>query len=102
MGIASLCPYLHACLQETKASDDNVDMSERQPLFLKDKGDAMHRSGNYRAAINAYTKALELDASLTMCYANRAASYLKAQDYRQAALSECIEIPVAGRHHGIL
>lgn len=68
--------------QETKASDDNVDMSDRQPLFLKDKGDAMHRSSNYRAAINAYTKALEIDASLSVCYANRAASYLKSQDYR--------------------
>ena len=54
-------------------------------MFLKDRGDAMHRSGNYRAAINAYTKALEIDASLSVCYANRAASYLKTQEYRQAA-----------------
>lgn len=60
-------------------------MSERQPMFLKDRGDAMHRSGNYRAAINAYTEALEIDVSLSVCYANRAASYLKAQEYRQAA-----------------
>ena len=45
----------------------------------------MHRSGNYRAAINAYTKAVEIDASLSVCYANRAASHLKMQEYRQAA-----------------
>lgn len=64
---------------------DSVHMSERQPMFLKDKGDTMHRSGNYRAAINAYTKALEIDASLSVCYANRAASYLKSQEFRQAA-----------------
>lgn len=57
-------------------------MSERQPMFLKDKGDAMHKSGNYRAAINAYTKALEIDATLSVCYANRAASYLKLHDFR--------------------
>ena len=73
------------CKQETRVSDDNVDMSERQPMFLKDRGDTRHRSGNFRAAINAYSKALEIDASLTVCYANRAASCLKAQEYRQAA-----------------
>ena len=79
------CQRLHACKQETRVSDDNVDMSERQPMFLKDRGDTRHRSGNFRAAINAYSKALEIDASLTVCYANRAASYLKAKEYRQAA-----------------
>ena len=52
-------------------------------MFLKDKGDAMHRAGNFRAAVNAYTKALEIDAGLTACYANRAASHLKLQDFRQ-------------------
>lgn len=52
-------------------------------MFLKDRGDAMHRSANYRAAVNAFTKALELDATLSVCYANRAASYLKMQEYRQ-------------------
>lgn len=53
-------------------------------MFLKDRGDAMHRSGNYRAAINAYTKAVEIDGTLSVCYANRAASHLKMQEYRQA------------------
>ena len=72
-------------LQETKVSTDTLHMSERQPMFLKDKGDTMHRSGNCRAAINAYTKALEIDAALSVCYANRAASYLKVQEFRQAA-----------------
>jgi len=68
--------------QDVKASDDNLDMTERQPMFLKDKADAMHRSANYRAAVNAYTKAIEIDASLTVCYSNRAASYLKLKEYR--------------------
>lgn len=63
-----------------------MDMSERQPLFLKDKGDAMHRAGNYKAALNAYSKALRLDASLTACQSNRALTHLKLQDWRHAAL----------------
>ena len=58
-------------------------------MFMKDRGDTMHRSGNYRAAINAYTKAVEIDATLSVCYANRAASHLKMQEYRQAAQIYC-------------
>ena len=84
------CP-LHWCsheiastsaVQDTKLSDDSMGMSERQPMFLKDKADAMHKAANYRAAVNAYSKAIQIDASLTACYSNRAASYLKLKEFR--------------------
>ncbi|WIA41961.1 hypothetical protein OEZ86_009265 [Tetradesmus obliquus] len=42
------------------AKADSLDVSERQPAFLKDKGDALAAQGNFRGAINAYTRALEL------------------------------------------
>ena len=58
-------------------------------MFLKDKADAMHRSGNYRGAVNAYTKALQIDASLTACLSNRAASHLKLKDFRSVMAPEC-------------
>lgn len=29
---------------------DSVDVADRQPLFLKDKGDALYKQGNYRWA----------------------------------------------------
>lgn len=67
-----------------EAKEDDVDISERQPLFLKDKGDSMHKAGNYRAALNAYSKALKMDTSLTACYCNRSLTHMKLQDYRQA------------------
>ena len=75
--------------QVHKAAEDDLDMSEREPMFLKDKGDAMHKAGNHRAALNAYTKALKLDASLTACYCNRAVVHLKLQDYRHAVIDCC-------------
>ncbi len=53
-------------------------------MFLKDKADGMHRAGNYRAAVNAYTKAIQIDVGMTVCYSNRAASYLKLKEFRQA------------------
>ncbi|KAA6428647.1 MAG: dyslexia susceptibility 1 candidate protein [Trebouxia sp. A1-2] len=66
--------------QDHEALEESLDLAERQPLFLKDKADGMHRAGNYRAAVNAYTKAIQLDMGMTVCYSNRAASYLKLKE----------------------
>ena len=37
-----------AAASDRQSLEDAVDMSERQPMFLKDKGDAMYKQGNYR------------------------------------------------------
>ena len=84
---ALLCLAAVGCLlalQDHEALEGSVDMSERQPMFLKDKADGMHQAGNYRAAVNAYTKAIQIDIGMTVCYSNRAASYLKLKEFRQA------------------
>ncbi|GFR46189.1 hypothetical protein Agub_g7718 [Astrephomene gubernaculifera] len=62
------------------ADGDCVDLAERQPLFLKDKGDAMYRAGNYSGALNAYSRALQLDGRLPALHANRAACRLALGD----------------------
>ena len=43
------------------ALTDSLDISERQPVFLKDKGDALFAQRNYAAAVNAYSAALEAE-----------------------------------------
>lgn len=40
---------------------DSLDITDRQPVFLKDKGDALFKQSNYYAAINAYTSAIGID-----------------------------------------
>lgn len=40
---------------------NSVDVSDRQPIFLKDKGDGLYAQGNFHAAINAYNIAIERD-----------------------------------------
>jgi predicted negative regulator of RcsB-dependent stress response len=40
---------------------DTLDIAERQPVFLKDKGDALYAQGNFMGAINAYSTAIQLD-----------------------------------------
>ncbi|KAG2432099.1 hypothetical protein HXX76_009026 [Chlamydomonas incerta] len=39
---------------------DATDLAERQPLFLKDKGDGLFKAGNFSGALNAYNRAIAL------------------------------------------
>ena len=71
--------------------DAAVNITEREPVFLKDKGDAFFRAGNYRSALEAYTAAVDAerdaprpDGTLVRLYANRAACYLKGGDAHAA------------------
>lgn len=73
---------------------ETQDISERQPIFLKDKGDDFLKRGNVNAALNAYTRAIELETAnprsegaspLPQIQANRAAARLKAGDFAGAA-----------------
>ena len=66
--------------------DAAVNITEREPVFLKDKGDAFFRAGNYRSALEAYTAAVDAerdaprpDGTLVRLYANRAACCSRAR-----------------------
>jgi dyslexia susceptibility 1 candidate gene 1 protein len=54
-------------------------------VWLKGKGDDFYRSGDYAGASNAYTAAIDLDASNAACYSNRSACYLHL-----LKLEECV------------
>lgn len=116
--------WLPCCRRRREAGpqlDEPNDIAERQPMFLKDKGDALFSKGNYQAArelpampshvashvatlavellapcrprpaalcrgrrtdcgicaVNAYTRAVELDGRIAVCFANRSACHLK-------------------------
>ena len=56
-------------------SDESVN--ERNPEFLKDKGIDFFKNGNYEAAINVFSEAIQLNGNLPSLYSNRAACYLK-------------------------
>ena len=78
-----------------KGGKDARDITEREPIFLKDKGDAFWKAGNYRAALEAYTNAIDTektaphpDGTLVRLYANRAACHQKADDAR-ACVKDC-------------
>ena len=74
------------------AAEAGHDITEREPIFLKDKGDAFFKAGNYRSALSAYSQAVDTekqaphpDGTLVRLYANRAACCLKGGDAQSAA-----------------
>ncbi|KAJ3010107.1 UNVERIFIED_CONTAM: Dynein assembly factor 4, axonemal [Siphonaria sp. JEL0065] len=67
---------------------DPVSADEKNPIFLKEKGNAFLKAGNLHSAINAYTASLDLDPTLTACVTNRAICHLKLEDY-DACIKDC-------------
>ncbi|GFH22033.1 uncharacterized protein HaLaN_19433, partial [Haematococcus lacustris] len=66
---------------DQKLLADSVDVADRQPVFLKDKGDGL-------GALHAYSRALDLDPAIPLLWANRAAAHLKLGD-AGAAVADC-------------
>ena len=42
--------------------DETQSLEERNPVWLKDKGDRLTKNKDYVGAINAYNEALKLDS----------------------------------------
>ncbi|NWZ21936.1 DAAF4 factor, partial [Asarcornis scutulata] len=57
---------------------------EKNPDWLKDKGNKMFATGNYLAAVNAYNLAVRLNNKLPLLYLNRAACHLKLRNLHKA------------------
>ncbi|XP_024532692.1 dynein assembly factor 4, axonemal isoform X2 [Selaginella moellendorffii] len=75
-------------IKHAPISNDAIDVSEREPLFLQDKGDKFYSAGDFRSAVNAYSDAIQKDASLFLSRANRAACYLQMSQM-QACINDC-------------
>ncbi|XP_059808478.1 dynein assembly factor 4, axonemal isoform X1 [Hypanus sabinus] len=61
---------------------------EKNPDWLKDKGNKLFASGDYLAAINAYNLGIRLNNNLPALYLNRAATHLKLRNLHKA-LEDC-------------
>merc|ERR1719181_1681399 len=71
---------------QLKPQLDSLDIEDSDPTWLKGKGDDFYRSRDYRAAVNAYTTALEVAPDLLPVLGNRSACYLQLGE-----LVRCIE-----------
>ncbi|KAM9125141.1 dynein axonemal assembly factor 4 isoform 3-T3 [Pangshura tecta] len=58
----------------------DLNEEEKNPDWLKDKGNKMFATGNYLAAVNAYNLAILLNNKIPVLYLNRAACHLKLRN----------------------
>ncbi|NXR09619.1 DAAF4 factor, partial [Semnornis frantzii] len=68
---------------------EDLNEEEKNPDWLKDKGNKMFATGNYLAAVNAYNLALRLNNKLPLLYLNRAACHLKLRNLHKAIEDSC-------------
>ncbi|XP_077173724.1 dynein axonemal assembly factor 4 [Paroedura picta] len=63
---------------------EDLSEEEKNPDWLKDKGNKMFATGNYHAAVNAYNLAIHINNQLPVLYLNRAACHLRLRNLHKA------------------
>ncbi|XP_077372479.1 dynein axonemal assembly factor 4 [Festucalex cinctus] len=71
---------VNADLEELK----DLSEEERNPDWLKDKGNKYFAAGNYLSALNAYNLAIRLNRKIPALFSNRAACHLKLRNFHKA------------------
>ncbi|TNV72933.1 hypothetical protein FGO68_gene17061 [Halteria grandinella] len=61
-----------------------IDVEDKDPVWLKDKGDHFYKRNDYHSALNAYSKALEFDKEFLMGRLNRATTWLRVRCFENA------------------
>lgn len=79
---------------------EDLRPEERDPMYLKQKGDEFFRQTNYLAAISAYTTGIRLANKCYELYLNRSAAHLAQENYQRCAEDcttalELLDPPVA-------
>uniref|UniRef100_A0A4W2D9W7 Dynein axonemal assembly factor 4 n=1 Tax=Bos indicus x Bos taurus TaxID=30522 RepID=A0A4W2D9W7_BOBOX len=98
--------WLHKQAEAQRAMNTDIpelcDLKEEEknPEWLKEKGNKLFATENYLAAINAYNLAIRLNNKIPLLYLNRAACHLKLKNLHKAIedSSKALEIltpPVA-------
>ena len=79
-------PFPKSKNRDQKKDDVHIDIEDRDPVWLKDKGDHFYKRHDYKSAINAYTKSLKNDPEFLKVYLNRATALLKMCNFEGALL----------------
>ena len=58
---------------------------KQNAIKLKNEGNSLLKSKNFKGAIDKYTQAIQLDYKNAVYYSNRAAAYSYTKDYQNAA-----------------
>lgn len=63
---------------------EDLSEEERNPDWLKEKGDKLFMAGNFQAAVNAYNLGIKLNRKIPALFSNRAACHLKLRNLHKA------------------
>ena len=78
-------------LNKKKEKDMYIDVEDKDPVWLKDKGDHYFKRFDYNAALNAYTKAINEDPEFLAGRLNRASCFIKLRGF-VACVDDCSDI----------
>jgi len=84
-------PLPKTAMQAREKKNEPLSFEEKNPLWLKEKGDNFFNNNDYVSALNAYNKSIEGDSSFLKCYLNRATCYLKLRAYKNC-IQDCEKI----------
>ena len=76
---------------DKKKDNVYIDIEDKDPVWLKDKGDHFYKRSDYYSALNAYSKSLEFDKEFLMARLNRATTWLKTRCFENA-VEDCQDI----------
>ena len=68
-----------------------IEIEDKDPVWLKDKGDHFFKRHDYHAAINAYSRALKEDPEFMSGRLNRAACYIMVRAY-DLCIEDCNDL----------
>ncbi|XP_057691900.1 dynein assembly factor 4, axonemal isoform X2 [Corythoichthys intestinalis] len=63
---------------------NDLSEEERNPDWLKEKGNKCFAAGNYLSALNAYNLAIRINRKIPALFSNRAACHLKLRNFHKA------------------
>ncbi|KAI7792025.1 RNA polymerase II-associated protein 3 isoform X2 [Triplophysa rosa] len=71
-------------LDPVKLQQLQEEQRKQEAVMLKDRGNAYFKEGKYEAAVECYTKGIEIDNTNALLPANRAMAYLKLHRFDEA------------------
>ena len=84
-------PYPKSKKVEKDPNDVYIDVEDKDPLWLKDKGDHFYKRNDFHSAINAYTKSIKNDKDFLMARINRGTTFMAMRAF-QAAIDDFTDI----------